>query len=297
MLKSLSLIPLIALLASCSTTKKTSTASSLSSFQPPVEAPEGYEWVLNEAYSDEFDGTELDATKWHDTYPGWKGRKPGLFVPEAISVANGTLEVKCTVMDPPRGKDAEWWIACGAIQTKAQEASYGYYEARLKASSLRTSSTFWLMNPREEAQKARKRTELDIQECIGNATRWPGFKHQFRNNTHITYYDLKDQEGEKLNIKKGASTDIGSNVDDGYHRYGCWWENATTMHFYLDGEFVQTIEVSTEVEEAPFDQLMYVNLVCEIYDWEVLPEIDNLLDDSMNTTYYDYVRAYRLVKK
>ncbi|MEM0965808.1 MAG: family 16 glycosylhydrolase [Verrucomicrobiota bacterium] len=264
---------------------------------PPVDPPEGYQWILNEAYSDEFEGTELDREKWHDTYPGWKGRVPGLFVPSAISVADGFLQVKCTVMDPPKGDDGEWWIACGAIQTKAQEAGYGYYETRVKASSLRTSTTFWLMNPRDEANESRKRTELDIQECIGNAKRWPGFKHQFRNNTHITYYDKKDENGENLNRKKGASTDIRSDVNENFHRYGCWWENATTMHFYLDGEHVQTIELPTDIDPAPMNQNMFVNLVCEIYDWEFLPERERLLDDSLNTSYYDYVRSYELVKE
>ncbi|MDA9317173.1 family 16 glycosylhydrolase [Puniceicoccaceae bacterium] len=264
---------------------------------PPVEAPDGYKWVLNEAYSDEFEGTKLDSEKWHDTYPGWKGRVPGLFVPSAISVADGKLQIQSTVMSPPKGDDGEWWISCGAIQTKSQKASYGYYETRAKASSLRTSTTFWLMNPVEKSREVGKRTELDIQECIGNAKRWPDFKHQFRNNTHITYYDKKDEEGEKLSLKVGASTDIGSNVSDDFHRYGCWWVDATTMHFYLDGQHVQTIKLPTEIDPAPMDQKMYVNLVCEIYDWEFLPEMDALKDDSLNTTYYDYVRSYHLVKE
>ena len=259
---------------------------------PPVEAPEGYKWELNEAYSDEFDGDSLNTEKWHDDYPGWQGRIPGLFVPESVSVGDGYLQVKIGLLHPPRGKDLEWWIACGAVQTKAQEASYGYYETRMKASSLRTSSTFWLMNPQGDD----KRTELDIHECVGNATRWPGFKHQFRNNTHLKFAK-KSAEGEPIELKKGASSEIGGDVDKAFHRYGCWWENASTMHFYLDGEFVNTIEVSTEHDKAPFDQGMFVNLVCEIYDWEVLPDIDRIMDDSLNTTYYDYVRSYHLVKE
>ncbi|QBG46184.1 glycosyl hydrolase family protein [Verrucomicrobia bacterium S94] len=263
---------------------------------PPVEAPEGYKWVLNEAYSDEFNGRKLDDDKWHDHYPGWKGRVPGLFVPETVRVDDGFLQIKIGLLDPPRGDDGEWWIACGAIQSKGQEASYGYYETRMKASGLRTSSTFWLMNPRESAEKAGKRTELDIQECIGDAQRWPDFKHQFRSNTHVTFLNEEKVDGEYPVVKKGASYDIGSNVDEDFHTYGCWWVDAKTMHFYLDGEHVQTIEVSTEKDPAPFDQKMFINLVCEIYDWEVLPEKEQILDDSRNTTYYDYVRAYTLVK-
>ncbi len=264
---------------------------------PPMPAPEGYKWVLNEAYSDEFNGDKLDSEKWHDTYPGWNGRVPGLFVPSGVSVKDGLLQMKCTELKPAQGDKGQWTIGCAAIQTKAQDARFGYYETSLKASSLRTSSTFWLMNPADKAKEVGKRTELDIQECIGNASRWPGFKEEFRNNTHVTYFNKKDKDGKKVSLQAGASTNIGSPVNADFHRYGCWWVDADTMHFYLDGKYVKTIKPSTEIEATPFDQGMYINLVCEIYDWEVLPEYKNLMDDTKNTAYYDYVRAYKLVKK
>lgn len=263
---------------------------------PPVEAPEGYTWELNEDYSDEFNGKKLDAKKWHDTYPGWKGRVPGLFVPQSVSVGDGCLQMKSHILDPAQGVSNEWWIACGAIQSKAQEASFGYYEVRMKASDISTSSTFWLMNPREDAEKAGKRTELDIQECIGDAQRWPGFKKQIRSNSHVTFFDKVDENGDKLVIKKDASTDIGSNVSEDFHTYGCWWVDANTMKFYLDGKYVHTITPPTDVDKTPFDRPMYVNMVCEIYDWEVVPSREDLMDDSRNTTRYDYVRSYKLVK-
>lgn len=259
---------------------------------PPVAAPAGYRWVLNEPYSDEFNGRRLDTAKWHDHYPGWKGRVPGKYIPSSVTVDDGSLQITCTMLAPPQGDSNQWWIACGAIQSKAQEARYGYYETRMKASSLRTSSTFWLMNPQGEG----KRTELDIQECIGNARRWPGFKRQFRNNTHVTF-PTKDEDGEHDVAKKGASTDLVKKVDEAFHRYGCWWIDANTMRFYLDGEHVQTIVPSTDRDASPFDQPMFINLVCEIYDWEELPERDRLLDDALNTTYYDYVRSYKLIEE
>lgn len=285
-----------ALLGAGCATQKLSRPQDLGIPPPPVEAPEGYAWMLNEPYSDEFSGARLDTTKWHDHYPGWKGRVPGLFVPESVGVRDGHLQIRSTLMDPPQGVSNEWWIACGAIQSKAQKAGFGYYETRMKASSLRTSSTFWLMNQREQAEQVGKRTELDIQECIGNAKRWPGFKHQFRNNTHVTYLTETNDVGEHVVAQLGTSTDLGEDVDENFHRYGCWWVDAHTMKFYLDGRLVQTMELPTDSDPAPFDQPMLVNLVCEIYDWEFLPEIDGLKDDSRNTTYYDYVRAYKLVK-
>lgn len=264
---------------------------------PPVEAPEGYQWVLNKHVSDEFNGSKLNRWKWHAHYPGWEGRVPGKFVPSSVSVKDGFLQIKSTLLDPPQGVSNEWWIACGAVQSKSETARFGYYETRMKASALRTSSTFWLMNSRKASEKAGKRTELDIQECIGNAKRWPGFGHQFRNNTHVTFLNLEKVDGEYPGIQVDDSTDLGEGVSENFHRYGCWWVDAKTMKFYLDGKLVKTLEIPTEMDPAPFDQPMFVNMICEIYDWEFLPGKERLLDDALNTTYYDYVRAYKLVKK
>ena len=258
---------------------------------PPVEAPEGFRWVLNEPYSDEFNGTELDREKWHDTYPGWKGRVPGLFVPSSVSVGEGCLRINTSLLEPPQGVSNQWWIACGAVQSKAQEAFYGYYETRVKASSMRTSTTFWLMTPRKAAREAGKRTELDIQESIGDATRFKGFKNQMKSNTHVTFYE---KGKEPVVVKEGANSKLRGEVDDRFFRFGCWWVDANTMHFYLDGEYVHTIEPPTELDPYPFDQKMFVNMVCEIYDFEILPDRKHILETENNTTLYDYVRAYTL---
>ncbi|MEM1209949.1 MAG: family 16 glycosylhydrolase [Planctomycetota bacterium] len=264
---------------------------------PPVDAPDGYRWVLDERYSDEFDGDELDRSKWNDYYTGWRGRPPGLFVPANVSVREGCLEIKSTPLDPPL-EDGKWTIACGAIQSVEQGAYRGYYEVRVKASSVATSTTFWLKRPSSPDDVIRKSTELDVMEAVGNAQRWPGFATQMKSNTHLNYPDILDDAGEPLNLKKGASTNLpdGQRVDTAFHTYGCWWVDGTTMHFYLDGEHAHTIEASTEVEPEPFDKPMWLNAVCETYAWEHPPKVENLLDDRKNTTRYDYIRSWRLEK-
>lgn len=165
---------------------------------------------------------------------------------------------------------------------------------RMKASGVSTSSTFWLINPYNK-KKGGKRTELDIIECIGNAQRWPSFRTHMHSNTHITVFP-EDKGAEPVTAKQGNNIKLETPVDEAFHTYGCWWVDANTMRFYHDGEYVYTINPPTDFDETPFDQLMFVNLVCEIYDWEVPPAIEGLLDDSRNTTLYDYVRAYKLVK-
>lgn len=257
---------------------------------PPVQAPAGYQWVLNEAYSDEFDGVTLDKQKWHDSYPGWVGRVPGKFVSSSVTVNDGFLQIKCTVLDPPQGVSNQWTVACGAVQSRARDARYGYYETRMKASGISTSSTFWLKNFNKE-----KSTELDIQECVGGAKRWASFKMRMGANTHVSKPTVLEN-GEPVVMKKGDFVTLPASVNERFYTYGCWWIDANTMKFYLDGEYVFTIEPSTELDATPFDQPMFVNLVCETYGWEVPPTVEELTDDSRNTAYYDYVRAYKLTK-
>ena len=45
----------------------------------PPEPPVGQRWILNEDFSDEFNGTSLDSDKWLDHHPKWSGREPGIF--------------------------------------------------------------------------------------------------------------------------------------------------------------------------------------------------------------------------
>lgn len=49
--------------------------------------------------------------------------------------------------------------------------------------------------------------------------------------------------------------------------------------------------------KEPFERPMYMHLITETYNWEDPPTEEELLNDSIHTTYYDYVRSYKLVKK
>lgn len=314
--RSLSAAILVCFLSICTTSIL--DAQETAPAQPKIAAPDGFRWVLNSPYSDEFNGDKLDSEKWHDHYPGWSGRIPGKFMPSSLSVKDGCLRIQCSPLDPPLGtKDKPdekiWTIACGAVQSKERKALYGYYECRMKASSISTSSTFWLKNVYPGIERPYVATELDIVECIGNAQRWPDFGDHMIGNTHIEIHpkldpdnprkslsDLTDQEKKARKAKFGPvgekkSHKVSTRVNEAFHTYGCWWVDAKTMKFYLDGEHVFTINPPTDLVAEPFNQPMYVNLVCETYNWEFPPTAEELKDDTKNTTLYDYVRAYKLV--
>jgi len=56
--------------------------------------PDGFAWVRNEALPDEFNGFSLDTGKCFDHSPIWQGRPPARFLPSAVSVSNGCLQIQ-----------------------------------------------------------------------------------------------------------------------------------------------------------------------------------------------------------
>ena len=170
------------------------------SAQPP-DPPLGKRWILNEAFSDEFNGTELDTSKWYDHHPTWNGRPPGIFLPSQVSVENGYMSItgekleNDTVITSRGGRKSTFNIACGAVVSKSREAYFGYYECRFKAARTTMSTTFWLSSRASYDGSGdcsdSYGLELDIQECIGREGDFDGkyFAKGMHSNSHFWYTD------------------------------------------------------------------------------------------------------------
>lgn len=283
------------------------------SFDPPTPKP-GYRWVINEQYSDEFNGTTLDKTKWNDTFQGWKGRKPAMFHPNTVSVNNGTMQIKNGILD----KEINGYsIAGGAVQSKQETAHFGYYEVNFKASKINMSTTFWMSNSKqpvdfvtrksdgENCTKDKYSQELDIVESIGGTfNRTDKFRTQMNFNTHYRYVDCNggkekfysagnnaiEGNGQKSNAK------LSSESWQDFHTYGAYWQNSNEVSFYADNRFVGDVKVKTDVVDHPFDRPMKINMVTETYNWvKPVPTVDELNNDKINTSYYNWIRAYTLI--
>ena len=259
----------------------------------PPPAPDGYRWVRDEQFSDEFNGDALDANKWHDHHPRWKGRPPAKFVPSAIDVSNGLLHIRAGVLSEPDGPFA---ISGGAVVSRSEDAFYGYYEARMKASSISMSSTFWMSNRPQRAGDASISHEIDITETVGAPHEQPAWArdwNQFMNsNTHY----FRTFQGKKENLAKPGRAPLSTPAGDAFHTYAAWWVDARTIKFYLDDQYQFTLHPSTKYSATPFNRPMHVNMVVETYDWMAPPAPADLTNSAVNTTYYDWVRAYRLVR-
>lgn len=263
----------------------------------PPEPPVGMRWVIQEQYSDEFEGKKLDSRKWNNFHPRWKGRAPAKFEKSAVSLKDGLMRIKNGVLKKP---DGPYTLYGGAVTSKTDGAHFGYYECRFKASRVKMSTTFWLSGGGgdvldTEVEGDTYRQELDIQECVGGSldSESPGFRKQMHANTHFWY--TAPGEKNRVSYPRGAVKDLSSEVWEDFHTYGAWWVDATYARFYADDEFFEAVHFYNEIMDNPLPDPMQINMVTETYNWQPYPTAKELADDSRNTSYYDWIRSYSLV--
>lgn len=268
--------------------------TALNAVAQPPQPPKGYKWVVNEKFSDEFNGAQLDKTKWHDRSPYWvNGRPPATFRARTISLKDGFLQIKNDILrEEDNEKNTVYNIVGGAVASVAKDAFYGYYESRLKASGISMSTTFWMKN-KSEGPCPNKQDELDIVEVVGMQKLENDFRNILHSNTHIFHTDCN---GERKVMSAGGRCPIVPSAEQTFHVYGCWWEDANNVHIYLDGDYKFTMHPDTTFSKTPFNSPMYMHMVTETYNWEAPPTKEELLNDEINTSYYDWVRSYVLVK-
>ncbi|MGJ8692078.1 MAG: hypothetical protein ACSHW0_06315 [Thalassotalea sp.] len=301
----------------CLTLAISSVLGAMSVAAKPPEPEEGKRWVINNAYSDEFNSSSLDKTKWLDKHRTWKGRPPAMFEPSTVSLSNGNMQIKNQMMDKPNKK---YTIAGGAVQSIGQTAYHGYYESRFKASRLNMSTTFWLSNRNvpyegknhlgQDCDNDGWSMELDIVEAVGGVIDKPfgvNFRKGMQYNTHVWYSGCEKKSRSRFskgaNVAEGDGSEAfnnqlpdGEEVWQNYNTYAAWWKNENEVKFFLNDGFAGNIAVDTTLLEKPYSRPMSMQLLTETYDWgRPLPTPEQLGDDSINTSYYDWVRSYYYV--
>lgn len=149
-------------------------------------------WKLDTRLSDEFNGSALNADRWHvnnATGTDSLGRKPALFLPENAKLGNGNLNITFRKQTLP-----EKYVALGykdyssAMVRTNEQGMYGYYEARAKPMNSAGSSAFWLA----WTGLPDNATEIDIFE-IGGKTRNEAFDRRYNMNAHVWARPQNDQ--------------------------------------------------------------------------------------------------------
>ncbi len=235
----------------------------------PVLGPRGDGWVAVLELSDEFEGNELDATKWHDHNPSWIGRAPALFARRNVSVHNGRLQLTAraeTLRDAPPGFHS---FTTAAVKSKTT-IKYGYFEVKARPMKARISSGFWFYNDTE-----REWTEIDVFEICGVG---PNCAHTLHMHAHVFR-----TPSEPRHWSKGGAWQAPLDLTRDYHVYGLAWDEKF-IRWYVDGKLVR------ELKNTHWHQALYLNLDAETQpDWFGLPSVDHL----PATFSIEYVRAWK----
>ncbi|WPR71103.1 beta-porphyranase D [Flavobacterium sp. NG2] len=270
----------------------------------PPEPPLGKRWVVNPDFSDEFNGTQLDTTKWYDHHPTWKGREPGIFLSSQVSVKDGFLQIKGEKLKKDTivkayGKESIYNIAGGAVVSK-KSVLFGYYETKVKAAATSMSTTFWFST--NGTKKGAKDCdnyglEWDIHESIGRDGNFSGsyFAHGMHSNSHYWYTDCNK---EKHDYRAAAVNFNNPEVSSArFHVYGGWWRDEQNASYYYNNSEPKHQKFYDKISDKPFDRPMHMRLVSETYPfpWIELPTDEELADPTKNVVYYDWVRGYKLV--
>ena len=206
----------------------------------PSLLPDG-DWEL--VWNDEFDGTELDRTKWDyrlsmmgRRHPAWTdkgvhldGNSNAVF---SILLENGIpvssqLQTGYNFMDEPTvptkfGKDALQWNI-GKLKENLYTHTYGYYECRCRLQQKPEGwwSAFWIQSPIIGASldPAESGSELDVMECFHSGVIAP-------HNAFTGGYGLDSKRA-----KVGGVENL--NMEE-FHRFGMLWDE-TGYTFYVDG--------------------------------------------------------------
>jgi beta-glucanase (GH16 family) len=229
-------------------------------------------WVKFEPMSDEFEGKELDQTKWVSHIEGWKGRKPALFSERNVAVSDGKLQLtmRKEKLPPEAEKLGYKDYTSAALHTKAR-CSYGYYEVKAKPMNSGGSSSFWF----HKEDMPNWLTEIDVFEIGGKAK---GFEHKVNITVHVWRTPK-----EKKHWSVGGVWVAPWRLADDYHVYGFEW-GKHELKFYVDGVVVRS------VENTHWHQPLLLT-----FDSETMPEWMGMpKDEDLPSTYsVEYVRAWK----
>ncbi len=172
------------------------------------------------AWSDEFNGTSLDQSKWsYDIGTGdwgWGNNEQQYYTSrqENCSVSNGSLKITA-LKEKYNGSSytSAKIISKGKYQTK-----YGYLEARLALPAMAGIwPAFWMLGANVDSTPWPYCGEIDIMEAI--------------NYNSCFFSTLHWNEGKEHAFHGSSSIDVGNRTE--YHTYGFLWTEKE-MRFYHD---------------------------------------------------------------
>ena len=277
----------------------------------PSYLPDG-EWNL--VWADEFDGTELDRTKWDFRLNFWGKRfdaytdegivldgkshielhrveKDGRYVSPQLQTGSNSFDIPKGGTDNPWGQDEIWKL--GILEAPKFVHRYGYYECRCKFQKDPSTmwSAFWTQSP-----------------SIGTRfePEWCGIESDIMEHFHtgeITTGNIYGGYGKQFTEEGRVRYSI---EEDGWHYFGMDWQPDGYV-FYCDGK--ETARCSDHVSHVP----QFVLLTTEVQGYRASKKKKKILgpngEEIEAATYeildkyeddafiVDFVRVYDKVEK
>lgn len=213
------LIPILALMP-CLLSNLIQGAESTTDLVPTVSDGSMAGYKL--AWSDEFEGTTLDTTKWDYRTDSkmWSTQKP-----ENVSVSEGKLHLHLKKEDA----GDKHYTGAGIISKSAFK--YGFYEASMKTPpGAGWHTSFWMMlhNGKGGTGPNAACQELDVIE---------------NDSIHPDSYGVNIHKWKGPHIAFGGKSIKAPGLAKTFHIYGCEFTPSTVTYF-CDGKLVQTVDVS-----------------------------------------------------
>lgn len=237
-------------------------------------------WVLREDISDEFEGSEIDKSKWfvegeNGEYYIWKGRAPSQFAPHNVLVEDGKLKLRSRwepdyefAQDEGHegntyrvhdGKDFP--VTTAGVITRKRFLN-GYMEVKSKSGDAAMTSSFWAIG---------YESELDIYETMGRPNAGDDIKD---NSVKMSVHDWQPP-AKRPTRRFGYKKQMPFRVADDYHVYGCEW-GEDYIKCFIDGELVYETTQKKEGKNWVLTNPMEVWLDSEIFVWLGLPNKEEL---------------------
>jgi hypothetical protein len=249
----------------------------------------------NVTWSDEFDGSALDLTRW--SYRATGPRLDAIVTPDAVSVGGGALTIKTYT---ELGKHYVGMVSTYKNGPVGFEQRYGYFEARVRFNNAPGQwSAFWLQSPtlgNPIGDPATAGVEMDIAEhrtrCVAAPAPTPP-------ETCAPDNDISDRI-QQAHIWDGYGPDSKSDVrlsdrlpglgNGSWHTWVLRW-TPTEVTFLYDG-------VATWTTTSPVSQRSeYIILSSDVgafFAGAIPPEGYGSRSASITTTDFDYVRVWAL---
>lgn len=254
----------------------------LSTLSPAQEAPAGWKLV----WSDEFNGKEIDFSKWGVEENGHGGGNGELQYyadrPENIRVENGNLVIEAK-KEKFNSAGVEKDYSSGRMRTKRRASwLYGRFEIRAKLPTGRgVWPAIWMLPENSPYGGWAASGEIDIMELVGHEP----------NKAHGT---LHYGASWPKNVHTGApyTLEKGSFADD-FHVFAIEWEKGE-IRWYVDGKLYQTQNKWSSTGgpfPAPFDKPFHLVLNVAVGGgWPGPPDASTVFPQKMEV---DWVRVYQ----